>query len=413
MKNEECRFENYGLFNFILQKTSYLCILETSITLYKNMAGLYVHIPFCASRCIYCGFYSTTLASLKDAYVEALCMEMERRAGGERAGIQTIYLGGGTPSQLSPKQLQRLFHYIYKIHDVDGQAEVTMECNPDDLTPEYVALLGTLPVNRVSMGTQTFSDERLRFLHRRHTARQVGEAVGLLRKAGIGNISIDLMFGFPGETLEEWRQDIGQALALRVEHISAYSLMYEEGTPLEALSRNDPRYAPIGEELSLEMYETLIDRLTAAGYEHYEISNFAFRPQGGKAFRSRHNSSYWQGIPYIGIGAAAHSYDTDSRWWNIADMQAYIRRMKAGECVVEERETLQEDTRYNDMVTTAMRTCEGLPLALLDERQRQYLMRQAGPHLARGLVELADNHLRLTRQGLFVSDAIMSDFMRV
>ena len=259
-----------------------------------KMAGLYIHIPFCKSRCVYCGFYSTTGLELRERYVDALCREMEIR--GERNDIETIYLGGGTPSQLSIEQLQRLFIYINKVKE---DAEITIEMNPDDVTAEFAAELQQLGVNRVSMGAQTFNDERLRFLHRRHNAKQVHQAVETLRQAGFKNISIDLMYGFPEETQEDWEADIRKACSLQVEHISSYCLMIEEGTPLARLD-----IEPCDEETERAMYYTLIDRLEAAGYEHYEISNFA-----KSGYRSRHNSSYWTGIPYIGIGAAAQGFD--------------------------------------------------------------------------------------------------------
>ncbi|MBP3219372.1 MAG: radical SAM family heme chaperone HemW [Prevotella sp.] len=374
------------------------------------MAGLYIHIPFCESRCIYCGFYSTTLAQLKEQYVEAVCKEASNtlRFINAFGNFSTVYLGGGTPSQLSPALLHCLFEHL-KIGDKANskELEITMECNPDDLTDDYAAALRDLPINRISMGAQTFSDDRLRFLHRRHTSRQVSEAVERLRHIGIDNISIDLMFGFPGETLSDWEADIQQALALQVEHISAYSLMFEEGTPLYAL-REQGKVKEVDEELSLKMYETLIDRLTEAGYEHYEISNFA-RP----GFHSRHNSSYWDGTPYIGLGAAAHSYDIDSRWWNVSNVREYIRRVQHDESPIEETEVLNDENRYNDAVMTALRTREGLPLERLSESQRQYLLSQARPHLERRLITMEDNHLRLTRKGLFVSDMVMSDLMMV
>ena len=374
------------------------------------MAGLYIHIPFCESRCIYCGFYSTTLAQLKEQYVEAVCKEASNtlHLKSTFGNFSTVYLGGGTPSQLPPALLHRLFEHLEIGDEANSkELEITMECNPDDLTDDYAAALRDLPVNRISMGAQTFSDDRIRFLHRRHTSRQVSEAVERLRHIGIDNISIDLMFGFPGETLCDWEADIQQALTLQVEHISAYSLMFEEGTPLYAL-REQGKVKEVDEELSLKMYETLIDRLTAAGYEHYEISNFA-RP----GFHSRHNSSYWDGTPYIGLGAAAHSYDIDSRWWNISNVREYIRRVQHDESPIEETEVLNDETRYNDAVMTALRTREGLPLERLSESQRQYLLSQARPHLERQLITMEDNHLRLTRQGLFVSDMVMSDLMMV
>ena len=377
------------------------------------MTGLYIHIPFCRSRCIYCGFYSTTLSDLQDAYMDAVCQEMRMRP---TPPISTIYLGGGTPSQLSPALLSKLFHNMNKVYNVAPDAEITIECNPDDIVPvsqgSSPLFHHPLPINRVSMGAQTFSDDRLRFLHRRHTSSQVKEAVTHLRNNGISNISIDLMFGFPGETLDEWQNDISQALALNVEHISAYSLMYEEGTPLYQYKQQHPELVT-DEELERQMYEMLIDQLTAAGYEHYEISNFA-KP----SFRSRHNSSYWNETPYIGLGAAAHSYDLRTRSWNIADVREYIRLINHHQLPVEETENLDTVTRYNDLITTALRTREGICLNTLRQEFGQslhdYLLRNAQPHLTNQLLAVTPtSHLHLTRSGLFVSDAVMSDLIYI
>ena len=381
------------------------------------MAGVYIHIPFCRSRCIYCGFYSTTALDLRQRYVDALCREMEIRSHrsevrGER--IETIYLGGGTPSQLTFDQLRQLFIYINKVYPLTPDSsplppEITIEMNPDDVTVEFAAVLHQLPINRVSMGIQTFDDQRLRFLHRRHTSQQAIEAVSILRAAGIRNISIDLMYGFPGETLADWEADISAALALNVEHLSAYCLMIEEGTPLYRMLKQHTG----DEETERQMYEVLIDRLTTADYEHYEISSFA-RP----GFRSRHNSSYWNGTPYIGLGAAAHSYDIRSRSWNVADIRQYIEGMERCERIFEE-EQLDDDTRYNDIVTVALRTREGIDLNALSEKYRNYCIKNARRYLDDGLLELTSplspvtSHLRLTRRGLFVSDMVMSNLMMV
>ena len=376
------------------------------------MTGLYIHIPFCKSRCIYCGFYSTTAEQMKQAYVDAVCREMElRKAVYEKEGknvgktLATVYLGGGTPSQLSPTQLQQLFDAIARHYDVNDDAEITIECNPDDVTEAFAELLQSLPVNRVSMGAQTFDDDRLQFIHRRHTSEQVTTAIQRLREKGIHNISIDLMYGFPEETLEEWEHDIQQALALNVEHISAYALTYEEGTPLYRLLE-EGKVKEIDEERSLAMYDRLIDRLQEAGYEHYEISNFA-----RKGWRSRHNSSYWQLVPYIGIGAAAHSYDGRQRQWNIADINSYINHIQQG-IVPAEGELLDKDSRYNDHVMLALRTCEGLDLSTLDSDERSYCEETAKKFVLDGLLVKTDNHLRLSRKGLFVSDMIMSELMK-
>lgn len=428
------------------------------------MAGLYIHIPFCESRCIYCGFYSTTSLKLRDDYVDALCKEMELRpipsALGARESIETIYLGGGTPSQLTGSQLIRLFEAIRKNYLPDGfqdgssngfqngssdgfqdelpneqkvlcpKMEITMECNPDDVTEEFCETLQQLPVNRVSMGAQTFSDHRLRFLHRRHNAAEVRTAIERLRRIGIRNISIDLMFGFPNETLTDWQSDIDAAIQLGVEHISAYSLMYEEGTALYRMLEQG-KIEEIDEETSRQMYELLISRLTEAGYEHYEISNFA-RP--GK--RSRHNSSYWHEIPYIGIGAAAHSYkrsdkngendETGSlsacspleaiRSWNVDDIREYISRINLGE-LPSESEILDLNTRYNDLITTALRTSDGINIKKMEQEfgteLAKKMMQEAEKHMARGLMKITDGNLSLTHQGLYISDDVMSDFMIV
>ena len=363
------------------------------------MAGLYIHIPFCRSRCIYCSFFSTTQLERRRRYVDALCQEMVLRS--QPQAFSTVYLGGGTPSQLTHEQLLQLFHHIYKVYTIAPDAEVTMECNPDDVTADFARLLDRLSVNRVSMGVQTFDDDRLRFLHRRHSAWQAGQAVTQLRQAGIHNISIDLMYGFPGQSLDQWRDDIRQALELDVEHLSAYSLTYEEDTPLYRLLQAG-KVEETDEELSRTMYYELIDWLTASGYEHYEISNFA-----RQGFRSRHNSSYWNDTPYVGIGAAAHSYDGSRRQWNVADLQLYIESIEKGQPQTE-HELIDEETRYNERIMLSLRTADGLPLDLLSESQRGYCLRQAAKYLEQGLLQLNDNRLKLSRDGLFVSDMVMS-----
>ena len=389
-------------------------ILNFISTFAAKMAGLYIHIPFCASRCIYCGFYSTTHLDLRQQYVDAVCREMSIWGTGCLIGsnqkpvpqIDTVYLGGGTPSQLSPDQLRQLFIYINKVFNVASSSEVTIEANPDDVTTEFAETLPQLGINRVSMGAQTFDDERLRFLHRRHTAAQVREAVTILRNAGIHNISIDLMYGFPGETIDDWNRDIDTVLSLNAEHISAYCLMIEEGTALHRMG-----IEPCDEETERAMYELLIDKLTAAGYEHYEISNFA-RP----GYRSRHNSSYWHDIPYIGLGAAAHSmtklHKRDGsfcviRSWNVSDLRAYIAAINSGE-LPSEREVLDPDTHYNDRIATALRTSDGLDLSTISDHHRRYCLQEAQPFIRDGLLRLTDNRLVLTRRGLFVSDMVMS-----
>lgn len=376
------------------------------------MAGIYLHIPFCKHRCAYCGFFSSTDSELKEAYVSALCRELEMRkhyAGDEP--VRTIYVGGGTPSQLSLPQLERLFTQIYKIYKVDTDAEVTLEVNPDDVRDEYTSALScSLPIRRLSMGVQTFNDERLRFLKRRHTAAQAIEAVERCRRYGFSNLSIDLIYGLPGETLDEWGHDLRQALSLEVPHMSAYHLSYEEGTPLWKM-KEQGRVTEVDEEVSAAMYTMLVEHLVRAGYEHYEISNFC-RP----GMESRHNSSYWKGIPYIGCGAAAHSFDGKSRQWNIASIPYYIKGIEEGRPQVE-REELDLYTRYNDYLVTSLRTRWGASLEKVHSQfgplLHGYCLKNAHRHLEQGLLQVDGDSLHLTEKGIFLSDGIISDLLWV
>jgi oxygen-independent coproporphyrinogen-3 oxidase len=236
--------------------------------------------------------------------------------------------------------------------------------------------------------------------------KQVEEAIKRIRDCGIKNISIDLMFGFPNEKINEWEEDIRHALSLNVKHISAYSLMYDEGTRLDEM-RKQQLLKELDEEVSLQMYEMLIDKLTLAGYEHYEISNFAL-----PGYRSRHNSSYWQNTPYIGIGAAAHSYDLYKRQWNIADIREYMDSIEKG-IIPCEYEVIDEDTHFNDLITTALRTKEGICLNVLPDKYKSYLIRNAQRHIENQSLAIDDGRLHLTRKGIFVSDDIMSDLIFV
>lgn len=379
------------------------------------MAGLYVHIPFCATRCSYCGFYSTTKLDLQDRYVDSLCREIALRkeylssystdSKAANTIIRTIYIGGGTPSQLSRYSLEKLFHAIDTYLECLPE-EVTMEVNPDDVTNDLAETISALHINRVSMGAQTFDDNRLKFLNRRHKSFQVERAIDILHEHGVGNISIDLMFGFPGQTCDSWKEDVRRAISLDIQHISAYSLMYEEGTRLFRMLKENV-INEIDEEVSLNMYNELINILCDAGYEHYEISNFA-----KKGYRALHNSSYWHDIPYLGIGAAAHSYNIKSRQWNVSDINRYIESI-SHDTVPFTFESIDADTHYNDIVTTELRTSEGIDLSRLADKYVQYIVKQAARHVTDKTVDINDGHLKLTREGLYISDMIMSDLMKV
>lgn len=374
--------------------------------------GIYIHIPFCKSRCIYCGFYSTTNKELKERYVDALIREIHMRKDDfarlgtslSPSSTSTVYFGGGTPSSLSVCDIERIVGALESTFN-GTPSEVTLEMNPDDVTEDYIKAVRQMGINRISMGIQTFDDSRLQFIRRRHNASQAEKAVMTIREEGIHNVSIDLMFGFPNQTMDEWVTDIDKAIALHPTHISAYSLMYEEDTPLFRMLQKG-EINQIDDETSLAMYTELINRLTANGYEHYEISNFAM-----PGYRSVHNSSYWHDTPYLGFGAAAHSYNKDTRSWNIPDLKKYIESIESG-VLPSESEVIDADTHYNDLITTALRTREGLNLDDLPQKYREYALVNARKSISEHLLEATDNHIRLTREGLFVSDMVMSELIK-
>lgn len=373
----------------------------------ERVAGIYIHVPFCQGRCIYCDFYSTTEGEeWKSRYVDALLAELRlRRDELPLARVHSIYIGGGTPSQLPARALATILNEVCRLYPVDSDAEVTVEANPDDVTPEWLSALSHTPVNRLSMGVQSFDDALLRLIRRRHTAQQAVSAVEQAAGHGISNVSIDLIYGLPTQTMEQWQADVRQALALDVQHLSAYSLSYEEGTPLWRMLEQG-RIEEADEELSLRMYEHLIDATRAAGFAHYEISNFC-RP--GR--HSQHNSAYWHGVPYLGFGPGAHSYDGQrTRRWNLSDLKGYVQ--SAGSIPPHQSEVLTDDELYDETVMTRLRTSEGLSLDLLTAADRAYCMAQAEPHLQAGRLEQAGSTIRLTRQGIFTSNDIISDLMR-
>lgn len=375
------------------------------------MAGIYIHIPFCKTRCVYCDFYSSTQSELKDAYIQALCKELEmRREYLDGEPIETIYWGGGTPSQLEPEDFKQVFDVIQSIYGMEHCGEITLEANPDDLSPKYLKALTELPFNRLSMGIQTFNDDTLKLLKRRHTSKQAIQALRDARSAGFDNISIDLIYGLPGETRESWQYDLEQAIALRPDHISAYHLTYEEGTPLYTMLVNE-QVKEVSEDNSLFFFSELTRQLSAAGYEHYEISNFCLSDR-----YSRHNSSYWKGVKYLGIGASAHSFNSTSRKWNVASIRKYIKGIDSCKRDVE-TEILDTSTRYNDLIITSIRTMWGLSLIQVEETFGvdfvNYALKNAQKYLKNEEVTIQDNHLKLTPKGIFISDRIMSDLLYV
>jgi len=348
---------------------------------------------------------------LKDRYIRALCKELEMRKdylNGEP--IQTVYFGGGTPSQLEPADFELVFNTINQVYGMKQCEEITLEANPDDLTPEYLQSLSQLPFNRLSIGVQTFNDDTLKLLKRRHSSSQAIQAVKDARLAGFNNISIDLMYGLPGETQESWTNDLSQALALHAEHISAYHLIYEEGTTLYNMLQ-EKQVKEVSEDNSLFFFSELTRQLSNAGYEHYEISNFCLPDK-----YSRHNASYWKGIPYLGCGPSAHSFNGESREWNVSSLNLYIKGIEKGERN-SEVEWLDKNTRYNDLIVTTLRTMWGLSLTYLEKEFGQeyldYVLRNARKHLNNEDLIIKKDHLQLTPKGVFISDGIMSDLLWV
>ncbi len=372
------------------------------------MAGIYIHIPFCKTRCIYCDFFSSVSIGEKEKLVDALCNELQLREDYlQGQSVETVYFGGGTPSLLSIKELEKILIRIPNFHDVK---EVTLEANPDDITLDYLKNLIALGFNRISLGVQSFQDEELIFLKRRHNAQAAIEAIESCKIAGFNNISLDLIYGLPGQTIENWTNNLLQALKLDITHISAYHLIYEKGTLLNQLLTQG-KIQPVDEELSLSLFSRMIDLLTANGFIHYEISNF-----GKKDFFSRHNSSYWTGKHYLGIGPSAHSYDGVSRQWNVSSMKKYLESITKG-IVPFEKELIDNQMAYNDYILTGLRTMWGIDLNKISgqfgEKMKIYCLKSAQKHLQNKNLEQDGNILKLSRKGIFLSDAVMSDLMFV
>lgn len=418
------------------------------------MASVYLHIPFCQSRCIYCDFYSTTNLAKQTLYADCLATEMQIRSAEwpKDAHTLSIYIGGGTPSTLPPELLQRLFLTVVQLYPPTDDAEITIEANPDDVTEEWVKALKKTPVNRISMGVQTFQDSLLRTLRRRHDSNQAKRAVRLLQEEGYTNLSIDLIYGLPGQTLDMWKADIEQAILLGTPHISAYSLMYEEGTPITKMLEAG-QIQEMDDELSWQCYEYLCKRLEEVGFEHYEISNFSL-----PGMHSRHNSAYWTGEAYLGFGAGAHSYDGKrTRRCNKDSLDKYLQNLRAtsqrlgfdqaASTIPEtsmgvkknhemarwqeadiaakhplettendsfyETETLSDEDLYNEFIMTRLRTAKGFGLEDLEKRFGQeallHCLSMAKQHIQQGNLTLKEKQIQLTRQGVFVSNDVISD----
>jgi oxygen-independent coproporphyrinogen-3 oxidase len=382
------------------------------------MAGIYVHIPFCKSRCRYCDFFSTTQLERREDYAHAIIAEFNDRLHLLTEPVRTIYFGGGTPSQMPVASLRMILECLvdgakrlqfsgrshgelqdasdhHHSPDEIGDIELTLEANPGDITPEKARAWREMGFNRLSIGIQSFDDDLLHLIGRRHTAQEALQAVATAQAVGFDNISIDLMYALPSQTMEQWQKDVQLALHLGIQHISTYGLIYEEGTALTKLLM-DNRLQPVDEELEMRMYDYLVEQLTANGFLHYEVSNFALPGR-----HSRHNSSYWNDTPYLGLGAAAHSYDGQCRRWNIADLDGYIRQALAHQ-LSPEIEHLSDEDRHTERVMLGLRTSQGVAKADID-------MHKAKPYLEQGLLEDKGERVAATTQGFHILNRIIEE----
>jgi oxygen-independent coproporphyrinogen-3 oxidase len=374
------------------------------------LAGIYLHIPFCKQRCNYCDFYKEISLEHTDRFTEALITELRLRAKYlNGASVHTIYFGGGTPSVLSNDQFQRIFSALFSFFTIENDAEITLEANPDDLSPSYLKVLKDLPFNRISMGIQSFSDVELKAVNRRHSAQQAIQSVTDARSAGFRNISIDLIYGLPGQSMEQWEQNLICAFELKPEHISAYGLTYEEGTGLwkqraKGLIKETP------DEVMLQMYRHMLLQMKIKGYDAYEISNFAL-----PGFRSKHNSAYWDLTPYLGVGPSAHSFDGVSRQWNISHLVRYMEGIEKEELAFE-YEILTEQDSYNDYIMVRLRTRAGISYSYIDQyfghEMLSWCKSQSVSYIQSGHLQVTNEGLQLTLEGIEISNTVISDLMK-
>ena len=374
------------------------------------MAGIYLHIPFCKSRCSYCDYFSSANESQIDMFVKSLCAEARMRKHEISESVKTIYFGGGTPSRLQKIHFEQIFDTLFGEFTILSDAEITLEANPDDLSQEYIQMLAALPFNRLSIGIQSFDDRELKFLNRRHRKKQALDAVKYVKQAGFNNLNIDLMYGLPNQTLERWKSALQQAVDLNIQHISAYHLAYEPETEMLSLLQAG-KINPLNEQISNEMFSMLVNTLADSGFTHYELSNFALPDRF-----SQHNSSYWRGEKYIGLGAAAHSFDGNHRSWNVSSITEYINAIEAN-TPNRTVEQLTSAEKYNEFILTGLRTIWGVDLQKLQNTFGAtfygFCLKNAQKHINNHLLKIEGNTLKILPEGVFIADGIVSDLMWV
>lgn len=373
------------------------------------MAGIYIHIPFCRQKCYYCDFYKTVNTSLIPSFLTAFEKEIElRKSYLDNEKINTIYFGGGTPSVLNLNQLEHIFTVLHQTFEINPDAEITFEANPDDLSKNYLAELKRSGVNRLSIGIQSFYDYQLKRMNRRHNTQQAIECVENAAQAGFENISVDLIYGLPGLTRRQWQNSLNSVFRLPVQHLSAYHLTYHKGTPFYTWLKKGT-LKETNEENSVRQFDILINEATKNDFEHYEISNFA-----KNKLYSQHNKSYWTGEKYLGLGPSAHSFDGNSRQWNVAQTESYINAIGKNISFFE-IEKLNTTDKYNEYVITRIRTIWGVDCEVIKEKfGKQYythFLKQIDNYKNRFLFTQKQDVYTLTKQGLFISDEIMTNLM--
>ena len=374
------------------------------------MSGIYIHIPFCKQACHYCDFHFSTSMKKKNQLISALAKELElRKDEFKNTTVETIYFGGGTPSVLSTKELQLLIDTVYLNYTVTNSPEITLEANPDDLNEDTIIALSKSPINRLSIGIQSFYEKDLKLMNRAHNAKEAKRCLQLATQY-FDNISLDLIYGIPNSTNAEWLDNIQTALSFGVPHISSYALTVEPKTALASFIAKGV-IDNVDDDLAHEQFHILIEQLNQAGFDHYELSNF-----GKKGFYSKNNSAYWLGKPYLGIGPSAHSFNGEQRAWNVKNNAIYISKINLNQLPLEV-ETLTVNDKYNEYVMTGLRTIWGVSLDKIEKQFGksflEYLLQQANQYINKQMLYIEDNNLKTTKTGKFLSDGIASDLFKI
>ena len=371
------------------------------------MSGIYIHIPFCKKACFYCDFHFSVSFKIKEKIITAICQELIIRKDffDPKETISSIYFGGGTPSVLSIKEIDEILGAVYSHYNVEKNAEITFECNPDDLTQDYLRELKFVGINRLSIGVQSFNDEYLKWMNRSHDASQSKKSIEYGAEAGFNNITLDLIYGLPQLSNKEWSANLNEALSLPINHLSAYSLTMEENTPYIKLV-NQGKYKKPSDDISSSHYQILVQQTTDLGWEHYEVSSFC-KPGN----YSKHNSSYWSGNKYIGVGPSAHSYDGNSRYWNVSDNKSYLECISTKKRYFESEE-LTVSNRVNEYLLTGLRTKWGVDLELLSNKYDYNVMslfeKNIKYWISLNWLEMKDSNMKLTNKGMLFADHISS-----